>query len=102
LHRQGEQGQHGIEIGLAGKDGQIHPGDVLLEKALQRAGLGGTQVQAAVGEEHQHLQMFHLLVLLQEAEGFRRKAAVEASIGVHLATPSGWWAIFLRATARKL
>lgn len=65
LHRQGEQGQYGIEIWLAGKGGQIHPGDVLLEKTPQQAGLAGTQGQALVGEKHQHLQMRHLLVLLQ-------------------------------------
>ena len=84
LHRQGQQGQQGIEIGAAGKGGQIHPGDVLLEKTPEQAWLAGTQGQAPVGEKHQHLQMRHLLVLLQQAEGFSAKAAVKTSIGVHL------------------
>jgi hypothetical protein len=55
-----------------------------LEKALQHAGLAGAKGQAPVGEKHQHLQMRHLLGLLQQAEGFGAKAAVEASIGMHL------------------
>jgi hypothetical protein len=65
LHRQGQQGQQGIEIGAAGEGVEIHPGPILLQESPQQAGLAGTQGQAAVGEEHQHLQMRHLLVLLQ-------------------------------------
>ncbi len=83
-HRQGEQGQGGIEIAAAGQGGEVHPGHVVLQKALQRAGLTIAQGQAPVGHQHQHPEMFHLLVLLQKPEGFRRKAAVEAPIGVHL------------------
>ena len=37
-----------------------------------------------VGEKHQHLQMRHLLVLLQQAEGFGAKAPEETSIGMRL------------------
>jgi hypothetical protein len=37
-----------------------------------------------VVQKHQHLQMFHLLVLLQKPEGSRRKPAVKSPIGVHL------------------
>jgi len=36
LHRQGEQGQQGIEIRLTGEGLQVHPGHTLLEKALQQ------------------------------------------------------------------
>jgi hypothetical protein len=36
-----------------------------IAESPQRAGLAGTQGQALVGEKHQHLQMRHLLVLLQ-------------------------------------
>ena len=36
LHRQGEQGQQGIEIRLTGEGLQVHPGHILLEKALQK------------------------------------------------------------------
>jgi hypothetical protein len=84
LHRQGEQGERGIEIGLAAQSGEIHPGHVLLEEALQGKGLAGAEGQALVGQKHQHLQMLHLPVLLQEPEGFRRQAAMEVPIGVHL------------------
>ena len=65
LHRQGEQGQHGIEIGLAGEGIEIHPGHILLKEAPQQQGLAGAKGQAPVRKEHQHLQMLHLLVLLQ-------------------------------------
>jgi hypothetical protein len=84
LHRQGEQGQHGIETGLAGKSLQIHPGHILLKEAPQQQGLAGAKGQAPVGKKHQHLQMRHLLMLLQQAESFGAKSTVEAPIGVHL------------------
>jgi hypothetical protein len=61
LHRQGQQCQHGIEIGAAGEGVEIHPGDVMLEESPQPPGCWRGQ-----------------------------------------STPSGWWATFLRATARKL
>ena len=35
-------------------------------------------------QKHQHLQMLHLLVLLQEPEDSRRKPTVKSPIGVHL------------------
>jgi hypothetical protein len=84
LHRQGEQGQQGIQIGLAGEGCQIDPGHVVLKESAQQKRLIGAKGQAPVGEKHQYLQMRHFLVLLQQPEGFGAKAAVEASIGMHL------------------
>jgi hypothetical protein len=84
LQGQGEQGEHWIEIGPAGESCQIHPGNVLLEESPQQAWLAGAVGDAPVGQKHQHPQMRHVFTLLQQAEGFRGKAAVEAPIGMHL------------------
>ena len=65
LHRQGEQGQQGIEIRLTGEGLQVHPGHILLEKALQQKRLAGAVGQALVGQKHEYLKVLHLLVLLQ-------------------------------------
>jgi hypothetical protein len=37
-----------------------------------------------VGQKHKHLEVGHLLMLLQEAKGFRGEATVETPIGMHL------------------
>ena len=74
---------HWLKLLLPHRD----PSDRLLvaqsiAESLQRAGLAGTLGQALVGEKHQHLQMLHFYMLLQQAEGFSAKAAVETSIGM--------------------
>jgi hypothetical protein len=51
---------------------------------LKQAGLSLTQGQAPVGQKHQHVEMVDLLMLLEQAKGFRAEAAVEVPIGVHL------------------
>jgi hypothetical protein len=56
----------------------------MLKEATQQEGLAGAKGQASVGQQHQHLQMRRLLVLLQQAECFSAKAAVKSTVGVHL------------------
>ena len=81
-HRQGEQVQQRIEIRLLAQLLQVEPHHLLLQEHLQR--LGGAELEAAVGRNHQHSPVLHLVLLLQKAVGLRRQAVVEALVGVHL------------------
>ena len=56
----------------------------MLQEAPQRSWLAFAQGQAPVGQEHKYAQMVNLLMLLQQAKGFRPEAALEAPIRVHL------------------
>ena len=84
LHRQGEQGQGGLKVGLAGEGLQIHPGHILLEEAPQQQRPPGPEGQEPVGQEHHHPQVFDPLLLLNEPKGFRPEAALEAPVWMHL------------------
>ena len=46
--------------------------------------LGGAELEAAVGRDHQHGPVLYLGLLLEEPIGLRRQAVVEAWIRVHL------------------
>ncbi len=81
-HRQGEQIQKRIELGPAAELLKVQPHHLLLQEHLQR--LGGAELEAAVGRDHQHRPVLHLWLLLQKPIGLCCQAVVEALVGVHL------------------
>ena len=46
--------------------------------------LGGAELEAAMGRDHQHGPVLHLGLLLKKSIGLRRQSVVEAWVRVHL------------------
>jgi hypothetical protein len=49
-HRQGEQVEQGVEVGLLAQLFKAEPHHLLIQKHLQR--LGGAELEAAMGRDH--------------------------------------------------
>ena len=76
-HRQCEQREYGVVLGLPAQLLQAQP-DHAIEKGLQLLGqLGRTELEAPVGNHHNHGQMLHLGMQLQKASGLGKEPVLD-------------------------
>jgi len=83
-HRQREQDEQGIKIGLLAELFQAQL-DHAIEEGLQLLGqLGRAEGETLVRHHHNHRQVLHLGVELEKAKALSAQAVLEPRLGVHL------------------
>ena len=83
-HRQREQGEQWIEIGLLAQLLQAQPDHAINKRLQLLRQLSWTELEAPVRHHHDHGQVLHLGVELQKARGLGDQPVLEPRLGVHL------------------